>query len=47
MHVANKNKNILVLVEGPAQGLDNTATIAEAKYPLESGKRFVLSLHYK
>ena len=31
------------------QGLDNSAVTAEAKYPInftESGKRFLLSLHY-
>ena len=46
MYVDNK-KNILFLGEGPAQG--NTTITAEAKYPInftESGKRFVLSLHY-
>ena len=44
-----KGKDILVLVEGPTQGLDDTTLTAEAKYPnnfTQSGKRFVLSLHY-
>ena len=42
-------KNILILGEDPTQGLDDTTIKAEAKYPInfrESGKRFVLSLHY-
>ena len=40
---------MLILGEGPTQGLDDTALLAEAKYPInfaQSGKRFVLSLHY-
>ena len=48
MHIDNKNKIILVLCEGPTQGLDNTTITAETKYPInftESGERFVLSLH--
>ena len=42
-------KDILVLGEGPEQGLDDTTITAEAKYPInfkESGKIFVLNLHY-
>ena len=31
MHIDGRNKNILVLGEGPTQGLDNT-TITEDKY---------------
>ena len=48
-HVDNKGKDILILGEGPTQGLDDTTLTAEAKYPInftQSGKRFVLSLHY-
>ena len=48
-HVHNKKKDILVLGEGPAQGLDGTAITVEAKYPIyftELGKRCVSSLHY-
>ena len=44
VHIDGRNKNILVLGEGPTQGLDNT-TITEDKYLIsfaESGKRFVL-----
>ena len=47
--IDNKNKNILVFGEGPLHDLDNSTTTAEASCPLsfpESGKRFVLSLHY-
>ena len=49
VHVDNKWKDILILVEGPTQGLDGTTFTAKAKYPIsftQSGKRFVLSLHY-
>ena len=45
----DKNKEILILGEGPKQGLDDTILTAEAKYPInitQSRKRFVLSLHY-
>ena len=45
----NNGKYILILGEGPAQGLEDTTLTAEAKYPInftQSGKRFVLSLHY-
>ena len=44
VHVDNKGKDILILGEGPTQRL-----VTEAKYPInftQSGKRFVLSLHY-
>ena len=50
MHVDNKGKDISILGERPTQGLDDTTLTAEAKYPInftQSGKRFVLSLHYK
>ena len=49
MHVDNKNKNILILVEGPTQGLDDNKSTAEAKYPIDFKQlreRFVLSLDY-
>ena len=49
VHIDNKNKDILILGEGLRQGLDDTTLAAEAKYPInftQSGKRFVLSLHY-
>ena len=49
VHIGNKNKDILILGEGPTQGLDDTKLIAEAKYPTnftQPNKRFVLSLHY-
>ena len=49
VHIDNKNKDILILDEGPKQRLDDTALTAEAKYPInftQSGKRFVLCLHY-
>ena len=34
VHVENKGKDILILVEGPIQGLDDTTLTAEAKYPI-------------
>ena len=49
MPVDNKNKDILILSEGPTQGLDDTALTAEGKYSInfsESKKRFFLSLYY-
>ena len=48
-HIDNRKKGILILGEGPTQGLDDTTLTAEAKYPInftQSRKRFVLSLHY-
>ena len=49
VHVDNRGKDVLVLGVGPTEGLDDTTLTAEAKYPInvtQSGKRFVLSLHY-
>ena len=48
-HVDNKGKDIVFLGEGSTQGLDDATLIAEAKYLInftQSGKRFLLSLHY-
>ena len=48
-HIDNKGKDNLILGKRPAQGLDYTKLTLEAKYPInftQSGKRFVLSLHY-
>ena len=47
-HVDNKKKYISIL-EGPIQGLDDTALTAERRYSInftESRKRFSVSLHY-
>ena len=49
MHIDNKNKDILILDEGPTQRLADITSTAEAKYPInftQLRKRFVLSLHY-
>ena len=49
VHIDNKNKDILILGEGPVQGLDDSTLIAEAIYPIDftqPNKRFVLSLQY-
>ena len=49
VQINNKGKDILILDEGPKQGLDNTTVTTEAKYPMnftQPNKRFVLSLHY-
>ena len=49
VYIDNKGKDILSLDEGPTQGLDDITLTAEAKYLInftQSGKRFVLSLHY-
>ena len=32
VHVDNKKKDILILVEGPTQGLDDTTLTAEKKF---------------
>ena len=48
VHLDNEGKDILILAEGPTQGLDDNTLTGEAKYPIDftqSGKRFVLSLH--
>ena len=34
MHIGNKNKNILILGEGPTQGLGDKTLAAGAKYPI-------------
>ena len=49
VHIHSKRKYILILGEGPTQGLEDTTLTAEAKYPInfiQSGKRFILSLQY-
>ena len=49
VYIDSKNKDILILGEGPAQILDDTILTAEAKYSInftQSGKRFALSLHH-
>ena len=49
VHVDNKKKDILVLGEGPTQGLDDTTLTAEAKYCInftQSEKKILLNLHY-
>ena len=34
MHIDNKNKDILILDEGPTQRLADITSTAEAKYPI-------------
>ena len=34
VYIDNKNKDILILDEGPTQRLDDTTLAAEAKYPI-------------
>ena len=34
LHVDNKGKDILIIAEGPTQGLDGTMLKADAKYPI-------------
>ena len=49
LYIDNKNKDILILGEGPTQVLDDTTLTAEVKYLInftEQGKRFALGLHY-
>ena len=48
VHIDNKNNDILILSEGPAQGFDDTTLKTEEKWPIkftQSGKRFVLTLN--
>ena len=50
VHIDNKGEDILILGEGPTQGLDDTTLTAEPKYSInftQLGKGFALSLHYK
>ena len=45
MHVDNKGKNILILGEGPTQGLDDVTLTAKAKHPInftQSGKKICI-----
>ena len=44
VHVNNKEKDILILGEGPTQGLDDTTLTAEKKYSIR--KKLCLSLYY-
>ena len=49
IHIDNKRKDILILDEGPTQGLDDTTLTAKAKHPIifvQSNKRFLLSLQW-
>ena len=49
VHVDNNGKEILVAGERSTQGLDDTTSTAEIKYPInftQLGKIFILSLHY-
>ena len=34
VHIDNKRKDILILGEGPTQGLDDTTLAAKAKHPI-------------
>ena len=48
VHIGNEKRNILIVDEGPTQGLDDTILTEEAIYPtnfIQLNKRFVLSLH--
>ena len=50
VYIDNKGKNILILGEESTQGFDDATLTADAKYPInfkQTGKRFVLSLHWK
>ena len=49
LHNDNNKKDILVLVEGPTQKLDNSKIISEAKYLINFSRtheKFCLSHHY-
>ena len=49
VHSDSKRKDILILGEGPTQGLDDTPLSAEGKYSINfsrSQRKFCLSQHY-
>ena len=49
VHIDNENKDILILGEGPTQGLDDTILTTEAKYPIaftQPRKKLALNLPY-
>ena len=49
VHVDNKKNDILILGEGPTQGLEGTTLTAEKMYLINftaAKKKFCLSLHY-
>ena len=49
VRVDYKKKDILILGEGPTQGLDGTTLTTQKKYSInftQNNKRFCLSLHY-
>ena len=49
VHIDNKEKDTLILGEGPTEGLDDTTLTAEAKYPINFTQlrtKFVLSPQY-
>ena len=49
VQIDNKNKDILIIGEGPTQELDDTTLIAEAIYPInftQPNEKFVLCLQY-
>ena len=49
LHIDNKERDTLILGEGPTQELDDTTLTAEAKYAINFTqllKRFALSLRY-
>ena len=49
VHIDNKEKDILILGEGPTKGLDGTTLTSEKMYSINftaTKTRFCLSLHY-
>ena len=49
VHANNKNKDVLILGKGQAQGLEDTTLTAEAEYSinfLRSERKFCISFHY-
>ena len=49
VHFDNKEKDILILGQGPTQGLERIELTAETKYLnnfMQPRKKLVLSLHY-
>ena len=49
VHIDNRKKHILIVGDGPTQGLDDTPLTAEAIYSInfrQLNKKLCLSLHY-
>ena len=49
VHADNKKEDVLIFLEGPAQGLNDTTVTGEKKYLIdltENNEKICLNLHY-